>query len=334
MNTLLRIDDVCVDFPVQRHGLRPWIRARKLSAVDRVSFCLEEGESLGIVGESGSGKTTLARAIVGTVSPTSGTVYWNGESLSAGNHRLRNAIRREMTMIFQNSLSALNPRMTAGDIIEEPLRTHYPSLSSEQVACQVDESIELVGLNRTLVNRYPHELSGGQCQRIGIARALVMEPKLIICDEPVAALDVSVRAQVVKLFRDLQRERGVSLIFITHDLGLIRHVTDRTLVMYLGRMMEMAPSETLIQGPRHPYTHALISSVPVPDPKIERKRVHVPLVGEIPSPVSLPPGCAFETRCPRALQACKQQNPRMENHAPGHEIACCNQMEGRDQQVV
>ncbi len=330
MNTLLRVDDVSVDFPLRRQGLRPWARARTLSAVRQVSFSLDEGESLGVVGESGSGKTTLARAIIGTVSPTVGTISWNGKNLSAANHRLGGAVRGEMSMIFQNSLSALNPRMTAGDIISEPIWTHCPDMSSAQVAYRVDESMEQVGLNRVLANRYPHELSGGQCQRVGIARALVLKPKLIICDEPVAALDVSVRAQVVNLFRDLQRELHVSLIFITHDLGLIRHVTNRTLVMYLGRMVEMAPPEVLIRRPRHPYTHALVSSVPVPDPVIERKRVHVPLTGEIPSPVFPPPGCAFETRCPRALKSCKHRNPLMEHQAAGHEVACFNRLEDTD----
>ncbi len=327
MKPLLKVEDLKVDFTVPGQGSWPWSAPRILSAVDGVSFCLKERESLGIVGESGSGKTTLARSIVGTVNPTFGKIYWKGKDLATVSQRSRYAIRGDMTMIFQNPLSALNPRMTVGRIIGEPLQTHHPSLSSSEVTHQVGTVMERVGLLPNLVNRYPHEFSGGQCQRVGIARALVLKPKLIICDEPVAALDVSVRAQVVNLLRELKNEFGLSLILITHDLSLVKHLADRALVMYFGRMAEVAPSDRLVCKPLHPYSRALISSVPIPDPVVERKRPRQLLEGEIPSPISPPPGCAFESRCPRALNRCASQPPRMREISTEHAVACHNPLD-------
>ena len=266
MTALLTVENLEVNFDAPARSHWPWTPSRILTAVSEISFTLDKQETLGIVGESGSGKTTLARAIVGTVPVSAGRVLWDGADLIRMDRRSRRSVRRDMPMIFQDPLAALNPRMTVGRIIAEPLHTHSPTVSKTEIRSRVGEIMERVGLLPNLANRYPHEFSGGQCQRIGIARALVLKPRLVICDEPVAALDVSVRAQVVNLLRELQREFGLALIVISHDLSVVRTISNRTLVMYLGQMMELADTLKLITEPHHPYTRALISSVPVSRP--------------------------------------------------------------------
>ncbi len=322
MTPLLQVEGLSVEFEVRRAGRWPWQPPEMLSAVDDVSFTLGSGETLGIVGESGCGKTTLARALVGTVSATGGRVVWDGKDLLVMSPRLRRPLRRDMAMIFQDPLAALNPRLTVGKIIAEPLRTHFPSMPNSEVDSQVGQLMERVGLLPSLANRYPHEFSGGQCQRINIARALILGPRLVICDEPVTALDVSVRAQVVNLLRDLQEERGLSLIMITHDLSVARYISHRILVMYLGRTMEIGDAGPLIRTPSHPYTKALIASVPIPDPVVERARPRPVLQGHPPSPFSPPSGCAFESRCPIARQDCAVSRPPLARISATRAVAC------------
>ncbi len=322
MTTLLTVENLAVNFEVPVRNHWPWTPSRTLAAVDEISFSLGKQETLGIVGESGSGKTTLARAIVGTVPVRAGRVLWDGADLARMDRRSRREVRRDMPMIFQNPVAALNPRMTVGRIIAEPLRTHNPDVSKAGVRARVGKIMERVGLLPNLANRYPHEFSGGQCQRIGIARALVLKPRLVICDEPVAALDVSVRAQVINLLRDLQRDFGLALIVISHDLSVVRAISNRTLVMYLGRMMELADTPQLIAKPLHPYTRALISSVPVPDPAVERARSRPILQGNLPSPFDPPAGCAFASRCPQAQGDCTRRRPALETVAANHQVAC------------
>lgn len=317
---LLRVRDLSVTFPVAPRGAWPWSPRRQLRAVQQVSFDLDAGQTLGIVGESGSGKSTLARAIIGTVPRAWGQVDWLGQPLDPGSTEHRSDIQ----MIFQDPLAALNPRMTVGQIIAEPLHTHRPHLSTVEVTESVNAMMERVGLLPDLRNRYPHEFSGGQCQRIGIARALILGPRLVICDEPVSALDVSVQAQVVNLLAELQKEMGLSLIFIAHDLSVVRHISDEIMVMYLGRVVERADSRTLIEAPRHPYTRALIASAPIPDPKVERGRKRPILDGELPSPMSPPSGCVFRTRCPIAQSQCAETVPVLAQAMPGHHVACPN----------
>ena len=319
---LLSVGALSVTFPVQPRGSWPWTPPDLLRAVSDVSFDLGPGETLGIVGESGSGKSTLARAIIGTVPAASGSVRWRGTELTALSVGARRRHRAEAQMVFQDPLAALNPRMTVGSIIAEPLRTHHPRTPRAEVRRRVGEMMERVGLLPNLVSRYPHEFSGGQCQRIGIARALILEPKLVVCDEPVSALDVSVQAQVINLLARLKAEMGLALIFIAHDIGVVRHISDRILVMYLGRQMEVGPARDVTDRPAHPYTRALIASVPIPDPAAERARARVPLEGELPSPLSPPSGCVFRTRCPRARPDCAGRAPPVLAVGPGREVAC------------
>ena len=319
---LLSVRDLCVTFPVQPRGSWPWTPPDLLQAVSGASFDLEPGETLGVVGESGSGKSTLARAIIGTVPAASGSVTWRGTELTSLSVAARRKHRAEAQMVFQDPLAALNPRMTVGSIIAEPLRTHRPDTPRREVRRRVGEMMERVGLLPNLVGRYPHEFSGGQCQRIGIARALILEPKLVVCDEPVSALDVSVQAQVINLLARLKAEMGLALIFIAHDIGVVRHISDRILVMYLGRLMERGPARAVTRTPAHPYTRALIASVPVPDPAAERARVRAPLEGELPSPLRPPSGCVFRTRCPQARPDCAGAPPPVLTVGPGHEVAC------------
>ena len=263
---LLSVRDLSVTFAVRPKGTRPWSRARALRAVDGVSFDLAAGETLGIVGESGSGKSTLARALIGTVRASGGQALWQGEDLLAMDPGARQPYRRDIQMVFQDPLAALDPRMTAGEIIAEPLVTHEPRLSRTQTRTRVASMLERVGLRPEHAKRYPHEFSGGQCQRISIARALVVQPRLVVCDEPVSALDVSVQAQIINLLADLKGEFGLSLVFIAHDLSVVKHISDRIMVFYLGRVMEYANARDLVRSPRHPYTRALISAAPIPDP--------------------------------------------------------------------
>lgn len=319
---LLSVRDLSVTFRVRPGGSPPWARPKELQAVRGVGFDLAPAETLGIVGESGSGKSTLARSLIGTVPATGGRALWQGRDLLALDPGERRPLRRDMQMIFQNPLGALDPRMTAGEIIAEPLVTHETELSRREITSRVKALLERVGLLPEHINRYPHEFSGGQCQRIGIARALIVQPKLLICDEPVSALDVSVQAQIVNLLRDLQRDLELSLIFISHDLGVVKHIADRILVFYLGRVMEYGATRALVHDPRHPYTRALIAATPVPDPAVERGRPSASLGGELPSPLSPPSGCVFRTRCSLARQSCAEAVPALDEHDDGRFVAC------------
>lgn len=321
---LLHVEDLRVTFNIRSEGDMPWTPPRQLHAVNGVSFDLQPGETLGIVGESGCGKSTLARAIIRMVQAT-GKVLWMGETdLLALSKPQMMKYRSEIQMVFQDPLASLNPRMTIGQIIAEPLRTHHPELSNAEVKKRVKEIMEKVSLLPNQINRYPHEFSGGQCQRIGIARALIVQPKLIICDEPVSALDVSIQAQVINLLMKLQKEMGLTLIFIAHDLSVVKHISNRIMVLYLGRVMEVAVSDRLYQHPSHPYTKALISSVPIPDPVAERAKKTILLEGDLPSPFAPPSGCVFRTRCPKAQSVCADKVPELTsvNGVDNHDIAC------------
>jgi len=320
--TLLDIDTLSVTFPVTARGAWPWTPPLKLHAVSKISLELKMGETLGVVGESGSGKSTLARAIIGTIPASEGRIVWMGQDLLAMEPATRRNHRKDAQMVFQDPLAALNPRMTVGQIIAEPLTTHYPDLTKAEVRAKVAALMERVGLLPNLANRYPHEFSGGQCQRIGIARALILQPKLLVCDEPVSALDVSVQAQVVNLLKGLQRELGLSMIFIAHDLSVVKHISDRIAVMYLGRLMELGPAREVIQTPQHPYTKALIAAVPIPDPKAEAARQRTTLEGELPSPMAPPSGCVFRTRCPIARDVCAQDVPVAQPINESHTAYC------------
>ncbi len=307
---LLKVEDLRVNFALKRAGDMPWATPRNLQAVGGVDFELKQGETLGIVGESGCGKSTLARALIQMV-PGEGRVLWMGqEELLGLSKRQMQKYRSEIQMVFQDPLASLNPRMTVGQIIAEPLKTHQPGLPRQEVRERVRAMMEKVSLLPSQINRYPHEFSGGQCQRIGIARALIVEPKLIICDEPVSALDVSIQAQVINLLMKLQKEMGLSLIFIAHDLSVVKHISHRVMVLYLGKVMEIAARDALYSDARHPYTQALISAVPIPDPEIERNKDVVLLEGDLPSPLAPPSGCVFRTRCPRAAAICAEQAPK------------------------
>ncbi|MDO5643413.1 MAG: ATP-binding cassette domain-containing protein [Paracoccus sp. (in: a-proteobacteria)] len=318
---LLDVQDMRVTFPIRGAGDLPWTKPRQLHAVGGVSFTLEPGETLGIVGESGSGKSTLARGLIGLAPATGRAIWQDGTDLIGLSPRGMLKYRADIQMVFQDPLASLNPRMTVGQIIAEPLTTHHPGLSRDTVKTRVKEMMERVGLLPNQINRYPHEFSGGQCQRIGIARALIVAPKLIICDEPVSALDVSIQAQVINLLADLQRDLGLALIFIAHDLSVVKHISDRVLVMYLGKIMEIAGADRLYASPRHPYTQALLSAVPLPDPQREREKTVIPLSGDLPSPMAPPSGCVFRTRCPRAAALCAERPPQLQGEA-GHLTAC------------
>jgi oligopeptide transport system ATP-binding protein len=320
---LLSVRDLKVHFDVRVGGIFAG-RYRPLKAVDGVSFELQAGETLGIVGESGCGKSTLGRAILRLIEPTGGRAVWLGEELSGLDARKMRARRQDMQIIFQDPLASLNPRMTVGEIIAEPLRTFEPGIGREGIKARVKEMMAKVGLLPQMINRYPHEFSGGQCQRIGIARAMVLEPRLIVCDEPVSALDVSIQAQIVNLLMRLQSEFGLSLLFISHDLSVVRHISHRIMVLYLGRVMEIADREAIYLRARHPYTQALISAVPIPDPDKEREKRRLVLQGELPSPLSPPSGCVFRTRCPKATELCAREVPVLEEDGTGdlHRVAC------------
>ncbi len=293
-----------------------------LTALSNISFQVMEGETLGIVGESGCGKSTLGRCILQLLTPEEGKVLWLGQDLTTLKPDEMRKHRRDLQIIFQDPLASLNPRMTVGGIIEDPLRTLMPEMSQKQRRAKVIEMMEAVGLLPEMINRYPHEFSGGQAQRIGIARALITEPRLIVCDEPVSALDVSIQAQILNLLSELRERFNLTLIFISHDLSVVRHVSDRIVVLYLGRMIEYAPREELYNDPKHPYTRALLTAVPVPDPKLARKREIAELRGEIPSPINPPSGCAFRTRCPYAIPVCAEKRPEIEPAGELRSVAC------------
>jgi oligopeptide transport system ATP-binding protein len=321
-DALLSVRDLKVHFAVQAEQAWPWTSKQSLRAVDGVSFDLHAGETLGIVGESGCGKSTLARAILNLIPTTAGELAWMGRPIAPHDKAAWQVLRRDMQIIFQDPLASLDPRMTIARIIGEPLRVHRPELGDAQVMDKVRAVMAEVGLTEPQINRYPHEFSGGQCQRIGIARALVLEPKLIVCDEPVSALDVSIQAQIINLLKDLQRRKGLALIFIAHDLAVVKHISQRILVMYLGKVMELAEKHALYDQPRHPYTRALLSAIPIPDPARERGKVVQLLVGDLPSPVNPPSGCVFRTRCPQAEPRCAQAVPPLRQLNAQTQAAC------------
>jgi oligopeptide transport system ATP-binding protein len=318
--TLLEVRDLVKHFPVGA-GLFSK-HTGMVRAVDGVSFDLHRGETLGLVGESGCGKTTTGRCILQLERPTSGSIRFQGEELTSLTEQAMRKLRRRMQVIFQDPYSSLNPRMTIGQIIEEPLKVHAIVSGARARADRVRELLEQVGLLPQHAGRYPHQLSGGQRQRVGIARALAMEPALIVCDEPVSALDVSIQAQIVNLLEDLQARLGLTYLFIAHDLSVVRHISDRVVVMYLGKVVEIADRTSLYQEPLHPYTRALLSAVPIPDPQLEARREHLVLRGEVPSPLNPPPGCVFHPRCPVAVDLCSVEVPVLREIRPGHCAAC------------
>ena len=319
---LLSVQDLRVHFPIRGDNAWPWTPRQLLKAVDGVSFELRAGETLGIVGESGCGKSTLARALLNLVPITDGSVVWNGDEMRGASPSAWQAKRKTVQMIFQDPLASLDPRMTVAQIIGEPLRTHAPELSTAQHNERVLAMMLRVGLTEQQINRYPHEFSGGQCQRIGIARALILRPKVVICDEPVSALDVSIQAQIINLLKELQTEMGLALIFIAHDLAVVKHISQRVMVMYLGRAMEVAQKHALYDTPCHPYTQALLSAIPVPDPRLERSKTLQLLQGDLPSPINQPSGCVFRTRCPKAIAQCAQAVPPLRSITDQTQSAC------------
>ncbi len=318
--TLIEVADLKKHFPVQKGVFRRTVGHVK--AVDGVSMTIKRGETLGLVGESGCGKSTVGRTMLGLYQPTAGTVCIAGIDVAKAPKEARKQLRRKAQMIFQDPFASLNPRWTVNAIVSEPLRVHGLAADNKARAARVAELLELVGLSGRYVNRFPHEFSGGQRQRIGIARALASEPLFIVCDEPIAALDVSIQAQVVNLLQKLQVQLGLTYLFIAHDLSMVRHICDRVAVMYLGRIMELAASDDLYDRPLHPYTQALLSAVPVPDPKTARQRQRVVLQGDVPSPLNPPSGCRFHTRCPIAQPHCAQMEPAWREVQPGHWVAC------------
>jgi len=320
--TIMQVDDLKVYFKVKSPDAMMWTKPDVLKAVDGVSFKLNAGETLGIVGESGCGKSTLARGVIRLIEAEEGQVLWLGQDLLKLSNVDMRARRKEVQMIFQDPLASLDPRMNIGEIIAEPVKTHFPKTPKAEIKKMVEEVMVRVGLLPNLVNRYPHEFSGGQCQRIGIARALILKPKLIICDEPVSALDVSIQAQVVNLLKELQEEMGLALIFIAHDLSIVKHISTRIMVLYLGNMVEIADSADLYDRPRHPYTQALISAVPIPDPLIEKNKELILIKGDLPSAINPPSGCVFRTRCPKAQDICAHEKPEFEDTGNGHKVAC------------
>jgi oligopeptide transport system ATP-binding protein len=316
---LLTVKNLVKYFPIHAGLLSRHVG--DVRAVDDVSFEIGAGETLGLVGESGSGKTTIGRLVLRLLKATSGEVEFDGRDVMKMSRTSIRQIRKEMQIIFQDPYASLNPRMTVGDIVSEPLAIHKIA-TGKAAEARVQELLKLVGLQPYHANRYPHEFSGGQRQRVGIARALAVDPKFIVCDEPVSALDVSIQAQVINLLEDLQQKLGLTYLFIAHDLSVVRHISTRVAVMYVGKIVEQADRDTLYENPMHPYTQALLSAIPIPDPRVERRRKRIVLTGDIPSPVNPPSGCRFHTRCPIAFDRCKVEEPPLTEYAPGHAAAC------------
>jgi peptide/nickel transport system ATP-binding protein len=318
---VVEVEGLTIRFPVGRAGF--WGRTiLEVHAVEDVTFSIAKGETLGLVGESGSGKTTTGRAVLRRIPPTSGTVRFHGRDISALQGEELRKLRRHMQLVFQDPYASLNPRMTVLQLVAEPLVVHKVAKSSAAARDLVADLLDRCGLPADAIERHPHAFSGGQRQRIGIARALALHPELIVADEPVSALDVSVRAQVINLLQDLQRDLGLTYLFIAHDLSVVRHISHRIAIMYAGRLVELAPADQIYEHPKHPYTEALLSSVPVPDPPQQRQRRRIVLSGEIPNPIKPPTGCRFQTRCPLVQERCRHEVPPLEEKAPGHLAAC------------
>ena len=317
------MNDVLVDVQnlKQYFPVKSGFHTKMLKAVDDVSFQVGKGETLGLVGESGCGKTTVGRTLLQLYTPTSGHVYFEGEEITKKN---LNAMRKKMQMVFQDPYSSLNPRMTVEDIIGEPLDVHKLYANKKECREKILDLMATVGLNADHATRYAHEFSGGQRQRIGIARALAVNPKFIVCDEPVSALDVSIQAQVINMFEELQAKLGVAYLFIAHDLLVVRHISNRIAVMYLGKIVEIGDADELYDSPIHPYTQSLLSAVPIPDPKIAREKKRIILEGDVPSPLNMPTGCPFRTRCKYATEQCAQECPSLTERGNGHMVACHN----------
>jgi oligopeptide transport system ATP-binding protein len=318
---LLRVDNLSTVFHVGSRGVWPFRVHQHIKAVTDVSFSLTSGQTIGVVGESGCGKSTLGRSILRLIEPTSGRVSLAGEDLTGLADKVLRLRRRDLQIIFQDPVASLNPRMTVGQIIAEPLKVYEPDLSAAERRSRVLEIMHRVGLMPIMINRYPHEFSGGQAQRIGIARAIIQNPKIVVCDEPVSALDVSIQAQIINLLIALKKSLGLALIFISHDLSIVRHISDQIMVLYLGRVVEIGPAEEVFGRPRHPYTRALLDAVLVPDPVLARTRALSPLKGEVPSPINPPSGCAFRTRCRFAVARCASDQPELRLFK-GRSVAC------------
>ncbi|MEJ2208757.1 MAG: dipeptide ABC transporter ATP-binding protein [Anaerolineae bacterium] len=318
--TLVQVRNLKMHFPITQ-GIVVQRKVGAIKAVDGLTFDVQRGETLGLVGESGCGKSTTGRAILQLYRPTAGEVYFEGVDLINIKGEQLRRMRRRMQMIFQDPYASLNPRMTVGDIIGEPLLVHNIAKGKQRQE-RVQELLKVVGLNPYFVNRYPHEFSGGQRQRIGVARALAVQPEFIVCDEPISALDVSIQAQIINLLEDLQEEFNLTYLFIAHDLSVVRHISDRIAVMYLGKIVELTTRFELYDNPLHPYTQALLSAVPIPDPVVEEQRRRIILEGDVPSPASPPTGCNFNTRCPVAMDVCHEQEPEFVDVGNGHWVAC------------
>jgi oligopeptide transport system ATP-binding protein len=318
---ILEVRDLKVHFPVQK-GVLFKTRIGDVKAVDGINFHADRGETVGLVGESGCGKSTTGLAILRMTPVTGGEIIFEGESIANHSKAEMRSVRRRMQMIYQDPFGSLNPRMTVATIIGEPLVVHDMAGSRRQYDDRISELLEIVGLNPAMRSRYPHEFSGGQRQRIGIARALAVNPDFIVCDEPVSALDVSIQAQVINILEELQERLDLTYLFIAHDLAVVRHISDRIIVMYLGKIVESADRLDLYHRPQHPYTKALLAAVPIPNPKAEAEREHIFLEGEVPSPLNPPSGCHFHPRCPFAMDRCKTEEPQIKDFAPGHAVAC------------